>query len=183
MYTHDVTAADSGGEYDIDVTVTDTVGNSITRQGPAAFKFTLDSVLPTISNLTSIYAYHNRQGNGAARAFWAWELAGTPQTAPERYRARSPLTHADRIRTPLLLIHAEQDTNCPIDQSEELCAALAARGHAVRLGRIPEEGHLLNLIGRPSHRLLRTAWLDGWFARYLRPAHPPAAIAPMQEER
>jgi hypothetical protein len=39
----------------------------------------------------------------------------------------------------------------------------------VRLGWIPEEGHLMNLVGRPSRRLLRATWLDRWFARYLHP--------------
>jgi dipeptidyl aminopeptidase/acylaminoacyl peptidase len=96
-------------------------------------------------------------------------MAGTPQTEPDRFRDLSPVTHADRIRTPLLLIHAEQDENCLIGQSEEIDAALASLGREVRLGRIPEEGHLMNLVGRPSHRLLRATWLDEWFARYLHP--------------
>ncbi|MFN8511368.1 MAG: S9 family peptidase [Thermomicrobiales bacterium] len=117
-----------------------------------------------ISNLTSLFA-----GNPAARPFWTWEMAGTPETEPGRFRDLSPVTHADRIRTPLLLIHAERDENCLIGQSEELCAALAALGREVRLGRLPEEGHLMNLVGRPSHRLLRASWLDDWFACHLHP--------------
>jgi dipeptidyl aminopeptidase/acylaminoacyl peptidase len=115
-----------------------------------------------ISNLSSLFV-----ANPATRPFWTWEMAGTPETAPDRFRDLSPLTHASRIRTPLLLIHAERDESCPIGQSEEIHAAL---GREVRLGRIPEEGHLMNLIGRPSRRLLRAAWLDQWFARYLHPA-------------
>ncbi len=127
-----------------------------------------------ISDLPNSYDYHDRGNNGAARAFWAWEMDGTPQTEPDRFRERSPLTHADRIADPA--------TPHPRRAGYELrdCAERGplrrARGAwgAVRLGRVPEEGHLMNLIGRPSHRLLRTAWLDGWFARYLHPAHPPA---------
>lgn len=122
-----------------------------------------------ISNLASLFA-----GNPAARPFWTWEMAGTPQTAPERFRDLSPVTHADRIRTPLLLIHAEQDENCLIGQSEEMHAVLAGLDREVRLGRIPEEGHLMNLVGRPSHRLLRASWLDEWFARHL---HPLSTLA------
>ena len=117
-----------------------------------------------ISNLTSLFA-----ANPAARPFCAWEMAGTPQSAPERFRNLSPVTHADRIRTPLLLIHAERDESCPIGQSEEAYATLAELGREVRLWRIPEEGHLMNLVGRPSRRLLRANCLDQWFARYLHP--------------
>jgi dipeptidyl aminopeptidase/acylaminoacyl peptidase len=38
-------------------------------------------------------------------------------TDPERVAAQSPLTHADRIRTPMLLIHSEHDWRCPVDPS------------------------------------------------------------------
>jgi dipeptidyl aminopeptidase/acylaminoacyl peptidase len=32
----------------------------------------------------------------------------------------SPASYADRIRTPLLIIHSEQDLRCPIEQGEHL---------------------------------------------------------------
>jgi Prolyl oligopeptidase family/Oxidoreductase family, NAD-binding Rossmann fold len=67
----------------------------------------------------------------------------------------------------LLLIHAEPDMNCGIGQSEELYAALQALGRPVSLVNIPSEGHLMNLAGTPSHRLLRMAAIDEWPARWL----------------
>src|SRR5579863_978679 len=48
------------------------------------------------------------------------ELFGRPYDQEALYRANSPLTFADRIDTPLLLIHAEHDFRCPIEQSERL---------------------------------------------------------------
>jgi dipeptidyl aminopeptidase/acylaminoacyl peptidase len=114
-----------------------------------------------ISNLVSNFA------GSAGKAFWTWQMQGTPETQPERYRAMSPLTYADAIDTPLLLIHAEQDATCPIGQSEELLRALKARGAEAALVGIPGEGHLMNLIGTPSHRLQRAAALDAWLARWL----------------
>ena len=100
-------------------------------------------------------------------AFWAWELDGTPHTQPERYHALSPITYAEQMRTPLLLIHAERDANCVIQHSELLCAALQRLGREVALVRIPDEGHLMNLIGKPSHRLMRMKAMDAWWARWL----------------
>src|SRR5205807_1933487 len=102
-----------------------------------------------------------------AGEFWEWELCGTPASEPERYRALSPLSYAEHMHTPLLLIHAEQDANCAIAQSEELYAALHDLQRRVSLVRIPAEGHLMNLSGRPSARLARMAAIDQWLTRWL----------------
>lgn len=114
-----------------------------------------------ISNLLSNYDQTTNQ------LFWQWQLEGTPDQQPARYHALSPIRNAHLARTPLMLIHAEQDINCPIGQSEEMTAALQATGCPTKLVRIPEEGHLMNLVGKPSHRLLRTHALDTWLEQWL----------------
>ncbi|MEV4534226.1 S9 family peptidase [Asanoa sp. NPDC049518] len=100
--------------------------------------------------------------------FWDLPMGGAPWTSP-RYVDRSPLMKADRIRTPLLLVHAEHDQVCPVAQSEQLHAALRALGRDVELVRIPGEGHLMNLHGRPSHRARRAAAVDAFLDRHLKP--------------
>jgi dipeptidyl aminopeptidase/acylaminoacyl peptidase len=115
-----------------------------------------------ISDLTSIFT------QSAHQPFWRWEMGTDPTHDPERYRRMSPINAARQIRTPLLLIHAEQDTNVPIRQSEELYAALQHMDCPTALVRIPEEGHLINLIGRLGHRQQRAQAIDQWFARFLR---------------
>ncbi len=114
-----------------------------------------------ISNLTSIGSF------GSGPAFWRSELGGDPWSILERALERSPISAVERIRTPLLLIHAELDGNCPIDQSEELFAALRGLGRDVSFVRIPGEGHLVNLFGRPSRRRARLAIIDAFLARHL----------------
>jgi dipeptidyl aminopeptidase/acylaminoacyl peptidase len=107
---------------------------------------------------------------GAAGDDGAWlaaELGGPPWERPEAYVASSPLAAADRIRTPLLLIHAELDQNCPVSQSEQMFAALRSLGRDVELVLIRGEGHLMNLTGRPSRRLARAQAVDRWLDRYL----------------
>ena len=48
-------------------------------------------------------------------------------TDPARVAAQSPLSYVDRIRTPMLLIHSEQDSRCPIEQAQRLFVALKQR--------------------------------------------------------
>ena len=107
---------------------------------------------------------------GAEADGGAWltaELGGPPWERPRDYVRASPIAAAHRIRTPLLLIHAELDANCPIGQSEQMFAALRALGRDTELFVITGEGHLMNLTGRPSRRLARARAVDRWLDRYL----------------
>ena len=77
---------------------------------------------------------------------------------------RSPLTHADRIRAPLLIIHGENDTNVAIDSAEPLHRRLVELGRTVRFHRVAGEGH------GTADRDERESELDlivGWFAEHL----------------
>jgi dipeptidyl aminopeptidase/acylaminoacyl peptidase len=100
------------------------------------------------------------------RAFWELAMGGPPDRT-DRYDRRSPVRSAERISAPLLLVHAEQDDNCPIAQSEAMAGALRARGADAELIRLPGEGHLVNLTGRPSSRLRRANAVDRWLDRTL----------------
>jgi acylaminoacyl-peptidase len=87
---------------------------------------------------------------------------------PERQRLQSPLTYADRIRTPLLIIHSEQDWRCPLEQAQRLYVALRNRDAEVELLMFPGEGHELSRSGLPSHRVARFDAILDWFGRYLK---------------
>jgi dipeptidyl aminopeptidase/acylaminoacyl peptidase len=85
------------------------------------------------------------------------------------YLERSPLSYARDIRTPLLLIHSEDDLRCPMEQAEQLYVALKKLGRPVRFVRFPDENHELSRSGRPRHRLARFRILLEWFAEHLPP--------------
>jgi dipeptidyl aminopeptidase/acylaminoacyl peptidase len=94
------------------------------------------------------------------------EMGGAlPWDEPARWIERSPVTHAARIRTPLLIIHAEDDLRCPIEQAEQLFVALKKLGREVVLARVPDENHELSRSGTPRHRLERFRLILDWFAR------------------
>jgi dipeptidyl aminopeptidase/acylaminoacyl peptidase len=59
----------------------------------------------------------------------------------ERYRERSPITHAAGITVPLLVIQGLDDPVCPADQTERLVARLRQLGRAVDYLSFPGEGH------------------------------------------
>jgi dipeptidyl aminopeptidase/acylaminoacyl peptidase len=63
--------------------------------------------------------------------------------APEVYFNMSPFSYADKIKTPLLMIHGEADNNpgtFPI-QSERLYNAIKGHGGTVRFVQLPFEAH------------------------------------------
>ncbi len=87
--------------------------------------------------------------------------------ASELHR-QSPLTYADKISTPLLIIHSEQDWRCPIEQAQRLYVALRKRDAEVEMLIFPGEGHELSRSGLPSHRVARFEAIVDWFDRHLR---------------
>jgi dipeptidyl aminopeptidase/acylaminoacyl peptidase len=80
---------------------------------------------------------------------------------------QSPLTYADKISIPMLLIHSEHDWRCPVEQAQRLFVALKRRGAPVEMLIFPGEGHELSRTGRPSHRVARFDAVLDWFARHL----------------
>jgi dipeptidyl aminopeptidase/acylaminoacyl peptidase len=91
-----------------------------------------------------------------------------PWTDRSWYLERSPLTHVAKIHTPLLILHAEDDLRCPVDQGEQLFVALKLLGRETTFVRFPGENHEMSRSGKPRHRLERFAHILTWFGRYLR---------------
>lgn len=93
---------------------------------------------------------------GEERTYWQ---------APDLYEEMSPFTHADKIKTPILLVHGMADNNTgtyPI-QSERMYAALKGNGGTARYVQLPAESHGYAARESVGHTLFEmTAWLDQW---------------------
>ncbi|HSJ35873.1 MAG TPA: S9 family peptidase [Acidimicrobiia bacterium] len=82
---------------------------------------------------------------------------------------RSPLRVADRVETPTLILHSENDFRCPIEQAEQFFDILAGNGVPTEFVRFPGEGHELTRSGRPRHREERFEIILEWLGRWLSP--------------
>ena len=117
----------------------------------------------TISNLVSMYGTDD-----IALLSLDVEFGGPPWgPSHDRYVELSPLTHVERIETPLLILHAEDDHRCPMEQAEQLFLALKRLGREVVLVRFPDESHGLTRSGKPKHRLEHMRRLADWFDDHL----------------
>lgn len=87
--------------------------------------------------------------------------------APEVYYTMSPFMHADKMHTPLLLVHGEADNNSgtyPM-QSERYFNALKGLGATVRLVMLPKESHGY----RARENILHLLWeQDQWLDQYVK---------------
>jgi len=87
--------------------------------------------------------------------------------APEIYYEMSPFMHADKMKTPLLLIHGEADNNSgtyPL-QSQRYFNALKGLGSTVRLVMLPKESHGY----RAKESILHLLWeQDTWLEEHVK---------------
>jgi len=87
--------------------------------------------------------------------------------APEVYNNMSPFMHADKMKTPLLLIHGEADNNSgtyPM-QSERYFNALKGLGATARLVILPKESHGYSA----KESVLHVLWeQDQWLEKYVK---------------
>lgn len=84
--------------------------------------------------------------------------------------AESPLTYVDKINTPLLIIHADQDLRTGVIQSEMLYKSLKILGKPVEYVRYPAEGHELTRSGNPGRMMDHLLRVIEFFERYV--THP-----------
>ena len=92
------------------------------------------------------------------RSFWK---------APEVYNSMSPFMHADKMKTPMLIIHGEDDNNSGTHtmQSERYFQALKSFGAPVRLVILPMESH--GYVAREN--VLHLLWeQDQWLEKYVK---------------
>ncbi len=121
-----------------------------------------------VSNMVS--AYNGiRWGSGLPRQFQyehtQSRIGGTPWTAPLKFIENSPVFHADKVTTPLMMIHNDADDAVPWYQGIEYYLALR---------RLNKEAYLLNYTGQPHNLSNKTAArdfavrMDQFFAHHLK---------------
>ncbi len=75
----------------------------------------------------------------------------------------SPIYHVKNVKTPLMLIHGEEDMRCPIEQAEQFFIALRMNGVDAKLVRYPGDSHEHARRGKPLNMVDRLRRKSEWF--------------------
>ncbi len=113
-------------------------------------------------------------GISALSSYWGegywgylYSSAATANSFPwnrrDIYVDQSPLFHADKVNTPLLLLHGDADTNVPPGESDQFYVALKLLGKTVEYVQIAgQDHHILDYKKRTLWQKTIFAWFDRW---------------------
>jgi dipeptidyl aminopeptidase/acylaminoacyl peptidase len=116
----------------------------------------------SITNYASKFGTSDIGPEGAIR-----ETGAAPWEDLAAVWRQSPIAYVDRIRTPLLILHSDEDHRTPIEQAEQLFAALRWLDREVEFVWFSGESHGLSVGGRPINRIERIRRILGWFEKHL----------------
>ena len=96
------------------------------------------------------------------------QVEGTPWDNFDKYWDNSPLKYADKVTTPTLFLHSDEDYRCWMGEGLQMFHALKYFGVESKLVLFHGENHELSRSGKPKHRLRRLKEITEWFNKYLR---------------
>ncbi len=86
-----------------------------------------------------------------------------PWNRRDIYVEQSPLFHADKVNTPLLLLHGGRDTNVPTGESIKMYTALKLLGKPVEYVEVEDQDHhILDYKKRLEWQKTIMSWFDKW---------------------
>jgi dipeptidyl aminopeptidase/acylaminoacyl peptidase len=131
-------------------------------------------ILQTRTNLFSAAVAH--AGISSISSYWgegyrgyeysAYAAANSyPWNRKDLYINQSAIFNADKITTPMLLLHGAEDTNVPPGESTQLFTALRILGREVEYIQILDQNHHIMTYNR---RKIWTRTIMAWFDRWLK---------------
>jgi len=118
----------------------------------------------TQRSISNLFTHAGVSDDGMFTAFVEHKV--TLNNMEELYR-NSPITYIDNVKTPLLIIHSENDYRCPLEQAEQMYIHLKFRERVTELVIYPNSSHGLSRNGFPPFRVDRLQRISDWFDRYL----------------
>jgi dipeptidyl aminopeptidase/acylaminoacyl peptidase len=125
----------------------------------------------------SIYNWYSWYGSSDVQGLTEYEFHGAPWENDSLYRVLSPMANADRIATPMLIVHSEDDFRTPITDAEQLFVMLRKRGIPSEFVRYPRSFHGLSRTGPPWLLVDRLERIRTWFAHWIGTGSAPPAAA------
>jgi dipeptidyl aminopeptidase/acylaminoacyl peptidase len=125
----------------------------------------------THASLWELRGFHGTTDTGI---LWEREM-GNPYREPERYVRQSPFEHLAKIRTPMLVIHGEQDFRVPISEALRLWTDLRRHDVPAKFLYFPDENHW---ILKPQNARLWYATVLAYLDEHLlgKPFERPALV-------
>lgn len=117
----------------------------------------------------SVWNFESMWGTTDELWFDEYEHGGLPWDLPQKYREFSPHVRAKELgkhKTPMLVIHNDNDFRCPIGQGHELFSALQRQGVPSRFVNFPDEGHW---VLKPKNSLHWHNEVFTWLKQYNQP--------------
>lgn len=96
------------------------------------------------------------------------QQAATPWSDFEKLWYHSPMKYADKVTTPTLFIHSEEDYRCWLAEGIQMFTSLKYHGVEARLVMFRGENHELSRSGKPKHRIRRLEEITNWFNKHLK---------------
>jgi dipeptidyl aminopeptidase/acylaminoacyl peptidase len=115
----------------------------------------------------SIFNWYSWYGSSDAQGLTDYEFGGAPWEADSLYRVMSPMTYTNNMRTPMLIVHSEDDKRTPITDGEQLFVSLRKRGVPAEFVRYPRSFHGLSRTGPPWLLVDRLERIRTWFAHWI----------------
>ncbi len=134
----------------------------------------LTQYLAASTDLFSAYVSH--AGISSLSSYWgtgdwgySYSAVASAESFPwnrkDLYVGHSPLFMADRIKTPMLLLHGDRDNNVPPGESHQMYTALKLLGREVALVTFADQ---LHFVLEPEKRLRWMKTIIAWFDRWLK---------------
>jgi dipeptidyl aminopeptidase/acylaminoacyl peptidase len=108
--------------------------------------------------------WYSFYGQSDIPGLMAYGFAGQPWNAAATYRKYSPITYVDKVKTPIMITHGEQDRRVAIQQAEEYYRGVKGNGVEAIFIRYPREGHG---ITEPNHQIDLVGRQLDWFEKHL----------------
>jgi dipeptidyl aminopeptidase/acylaminoacyl peptidase len=125
--------------------------------------------------LAMLDATATRTGAQSLASDWWRTSVGDRRNDRDHLRAISPISHAADFRAPVLLIHGEDDTVVPINQSQHMADRLHSAGKSVRLVTLQGDDHWLS---EPETRVQMLREIETFLAQNIGAAPIDAPAAP-----
>lgn len=96
------------------------------------------------------------------------QIAASPWNDFDKLWNHSPIKYADKVSTPTLFIHSQEDYRCTLSGGLQMFTSLKYHGVETRFCMFKGENHELSRSGKPKSRIKRLEEIKNWFELYLK---------------